>query len=119
MPQTDVDVPEYVFALKELPGNKGVIDMAAERPPLALYYQTVHGKPLAEGYIARVPADVARRNARIMLLLQNNQFESLYRFYHFQYLVTERNIETTPQTPVKQVFDDGRIRIYDLGAIWQ
>ncbi|MCJ7583062.1 MAG: hypothetical protein MUP98_21300 [Candidatus Aminicenantes bacterium] len=119
LPETRVDVPEYVYALKELPGNKGVIDTVADPPPFALYYQTIHKKPIAEGYIARIPEAVALQNGRIMQLLHDGEYGSLYRFYHFQYLVTYKKMETSSLAPVRRVFDDGEIRIYDLGAAWE
>jgi hypothetical protein len=119
MPLTRVEVPAYVEALKNLPGNKGVIDMAAELPPFALYYQTIHEKPIAEGYIARFTEEVDRQDGRIRQLLAQGDFEKLYRSYHFQYLATGGEINITPAIPLKKVFDDGRVRIYDLGAAWE
>jgi len=119
MPLTRVDPPDYVETLKNLPGNKGVIDLAAEQPPFALYYQTIHGKPIAEGYIARITEEVDRQNGRIRQLLYQGDFERLFRSYHFQYLATREEIEIAPDTPLKKVFDDGEVRIYDMGAAWK
>ncbi len=118
MPETRVDVPEYVQTLKELPGRGGVLDTVSI-PTFALYYQTVHGKPMAEGYIARVPVNVAEKNERIKQLLQNWQFELLYRGYHFRYLVTESEYTTSTKAPIQIVYNDGKVRIYDLGAAWE
>lgn len=119
MPLTRVEVPAYVEALKNLPGKKGVIDLAAELPPFALYYQTIHEKSIAEGYIARITEEVDRQNQRIRQLLAQGDFEKLYRSYHFQYLATRGEINITPAIPLKKVFDDGQVRIYDLGAAWE
>ena len=119
MPLTRVEVPGYVEALKNLPGKKGVIDLAAEQPPFALYYQTIHEKPIAEGYIARITEEVDRQNSRIRQLLVQGDFERLYKSYHFQYLATRAEINITPAIPLKKVFDDGQVRIYDLGAAWE
>ncbi|MCJ7582833.1 MAG: hypothetical protein MUP98_20140 [Candidatus Aminicenantes bacterium] len=118
MPMTRVDVPDYVLALKELPGSGGVLDTFS-LPTFALYYQVVHGKPMAEGYIARIPVSVSEKNDRIKELLNNSEFELLYRGYHFRYLVTERQYTTSEEAPVLTVYDDGRVRIYDLGAAWE
>ena len=117
MPETRVDVPEYVQALEALPGNGGVLDTVSN-PTFALYYQTVHGKPIAEGYIARIPVSVSEKNDRIKDLLVNSKFELLYHGYHFRYLVSERQYTTSIKAPIQTVYDDGRVRIYDLGAAW-
>lgn len=118
MPRTRVEVPPYVEALKNLPGKKGVIDAAAEQPSFALYYQIIHEKPIAEGYIARIAEETDRQNARIRQLLTGRDFGILYRSYHFRYYATREEILITHSVPLKKVYDDGKVRIYDLGAAW-
>lgn len=118
MPETRVDVPEYVLALKGFAGSGGVLDTVS-LPTFALYYQTVHKKPMSEGYIARVPVSVSEKNDRIKQLLLSRQFELLYRSYHFRYLVTESEYTTSTKVPIQIVYNDGKVRIYDLGAAWE
>jgi hypothetical protein len=116
MPATRIQVPEYVKFLKNLPPGGGVIDLVSD-PHKGLYYQTVHQKPLAFGYIARIPMSVERRNQRIGRLIGDLEFNLLYRSYHFRYLIIEgRVLSSTPKAYLRLLFDDGGIRIYELGA---
>lgn len=111
---TRANVPAYVEALKKLPGTEGVIDQVAN-PPYALYYQTIHEKPMALGYIARVPGSVERRNGRIAQLITDREWGVLSRSYHFRYLVAAGPpLKSSPKGGVKIVFDDGTIRIYEI-----
>jgi len=111
---TRVTVPAYVQALKELPGTEGIIDQVAS-PPYALYYQTIHEKPMAFGYIARIPGSVERRNARIAQLIKDREWGVLSRGYHFRYIVASGPpLKSSPKGGIKTVFDDGQIRIYEI-----
>ena len=116
MPATRIPVPEYVKFLKRLPAGRGLIDLVAD-PSKSLYYQTFHQRPLAFGYIARVPMSVEKRNQRIRNLIGDLEFNLLYRSYHFRYLVVEgRALSSTPKAYLRLLFDDGEVRIYELGA---
>lgn len=90
IPSSNISIPQYVHILKNLPGNEGVIDLAATSPTLSLYYQTVHNKPMAFGYISRTPTSVAREDKKIMELLREENFSTLYHNYHFGYLVVQK-----------------------------
>lgn len=119
MPSTRIVVPEYINFLKKLPGHKGVIDNVSS-PEFSLYFQTIHEKPLAQGYIARVPRRVYERGRRILQLVENRQFVLLYRGYHFQYLISDKEIiRPSAKAPVRVIFDDGKVKLYDLGAVWK
>jgi len=116
MPATRIQVPEYVKFLKNLPPRGGVIDLVSDQHT-GLYYQTVHQKPLAFGYIARVPLSVERRNQRIGRLISDLEFNLLYRAYHLGYLVTKgKPLASTPKAYLRLLFDDGEVRVYELGA---
>nr|HID13245.1 hypothetical protein [Anaerolineae bacterium] len=57
-PTTPAVVPEFYQRLHEEPGEFGIVELPllpffAQRQ----YHQTIHGKPLAYGYLARVPED--------------------------------------------------------------
>lgn len=119
LPAIKIESPAYIEALKELPGRKGVIDLVSFKTD-ALYYQTLHEKPVVQGYIARVSENVENQSQRIIQLVQERQFELLYRSYHIQYLVMEGEIlAPSAETPIKIVFNDGKVQIYDLGAVWE
>jgi len=114
MYSTRVLTPAYVEALKRLPGGGAVIDQVAS-PPYAVYYQTIHEKPMAFGYIARVPGSVERRNARIAQLITDHEWGVLGRSYHFRYLVAAGPLlSSSPQGALKIVLDDEKIRIYEI-----
>lgn len=97
MPATKASVPPYVKILAKLPGKKGVIDNLNE-PTVALYYQTVHQKPLAFGYIARIPDKVAQKDAKIAELLKKKNFSQLKKKYKFQYLIASPKYSPLPKT---------------------
>jgi hypothetical protein len=56
LPNLSVPVPKYVDIVRDLPGRDGVIDTVAA-PSVAMFYQTLHQKPLAFGYLAREPEE--------------------------------------------------------------
>ena len=66
LPLTRIPVPAYVEALAAAPGEGGVVDLV-DTPPLALYFQTVHHKPMALGYIARYPLSTVTRGHPILV----------------------------------------------------
>jgi hypothetical protein len=114
MPSTRVTPPAYVEALKNLPAGGGVIDRASNAP-YALYYQILHGKPLAFGYIARVPRSVERTDARIEQLIAAREWGILGRSYHFRYIADSGPpLESTSRGILRPVFDDGKDRIYEI-----
>jgi hypothetical protein len=82
---TDPRVPKYVEALRDLPEG-AVLDLASGAAH-ALYYQTVHGKPIAFGYISRTPASVDQSDLAVAALVREGQWEELVRRYHFTYIV--------------------------------
>lgn len=113
IPETNVDVPEYIEVLKRLPGKKGVIDMVSP-PPYALYFQTIHEKPMAFGYCARYPEKVEEKNKHIMQLLERGKFSILFLEFQFRYLISKKIIRTSINNPINVIFQEGDIRIYDL-----
>lgn len=64
IPTLRVEVPGYVEGLRALPGPGGVLDTASYYT-LALYYQTVYEKPMAFGYLARLPASVVAQDREL------------------------------------------------------
>jgi hypothetical protein len=116
IPTTRITIPEYVKFLKTLPTDGGVIDLVSS-PCKSLYYQTIHHKPLAFGYLARIPSSVEKRNNRISYLIHAGEFNKLYMSYHFRYLVTKANLHRrTSKAYLRLIFNDGNIHIYELGA---
>jgi len=64
LPRTPPDVPGWVTALAAAPGEGGLVDLV-DPPAVALYHQTVHGKPLAFGYVSRYPLSTVQASAPI------------------------------------------------------
>jgi hypothetical protein len=80
-------VPEWVYVLRDLPGKEGVIDNRG-KPYSAMYYQTIHNKPLWGGFIARIPRRLMEENARINQHVMKRDFETLRDVYGFKYEVS-------------------------------
>lgn len=111
--KSNVEIPQYVKVLKDLPDKKGVIDMVSTAT-FALYYQTIHEKPLAFGYFARIPESVLRKNDHLMQLIELGKFSILYQEFQFRYLISKKIIRTSIDNPIHVIFQEGDIRIYDL-----
>ncbi|HEY7976398.1 MAG TPA: hypothetical protein VID72_13705, partial [Ktedonobacterales bacterium] len=57
LPETHLALPAYYAVLQQRPDHFAVIDLATDQYH-ALAYQTMHGRPLASGYVSRLPASV-------------------------------------------------------------
>jgi hypothetical protein len=64
LPVTRIPVPGWVPVLAAAPDG-AAIDLVSDQGR-ALYYQTLHGKPLAVGYIARYPRSTLLRGVEIV-----------------------------------------------------
>lgn len=83
---TDPAVPAYVGVLRDLPYG-GVLDLASNGPQ-ALYYQTIHEKPIAFGYISRTPVSVDAADQALAAQILTGRWEDLARDHHFRYVIT-------------------------------
>lgn len=91
IPQTKISVPSYIQALEVLP-HGGVLDTTSS-PTEALYYQTVHTKPLALGYIARTPASVALSDLLLTDVYDSGNFNVLCKEYGIRYFIVRAEIK--------------------------
>ena len=115
LPSTPTDVPPYVTALAELPDDGGVLDEAAPTKYLQLYYQTVHGKPMAFGYVARTPSSVAEKEVPFRRAINRGDYAALWDTYRIRYIATREVIEyDAPYLSVELVYQDGDVNIYRL-----
>ena len=127
IPQTLVPVPEYVRVLKNLPGNDGVLDIVANpalnhfydaAPSLSMFFQTVHEKPLAFGYLARIPRTVEQKDNELAAAIRNERFDRLWPDYHLRYVVSEDSSHTLRNWPGTAVtWTDGRIWLFDISSL--
>ena len=114
LPRTRVSPPRYVNFLKDLPGKKGVIDKIA-RPAEALFYQTIHQKPLAFGYISRRTRDLKRNSKIIKKLIREENFSALQDEFYFQYLVVKADRNIDPAHPnLELIYRDEQAKIFEL-----
>ncbi len=114
IPSSRVVIPPYVYALAQLPNNGGILDTVAEGT-LLLYYQTIHEKPVALGYIARLPKSVADRDNGIYLYKDSRDYAKLVSDYSIRYLVTKAGDEAAAGMPgARLLYEDSRVEIYDL-----
>jgi hypothetical protein len=116
IPASRLEVPEYVRVLGALENDgKGVLDTVAG-PTIGLYYQTVHEKPMALGYIARLPRSVATIDAQLFGAWERGDYEELRRVFGVRYLVTYPDVSVSlGAVPATVVYEDARVRLYDLG----
>jgi len=116
MPASKVVIPPYINVLKDLPDAKGIVDTTAS-PGLALYYQTIHEKPMAFGYLSRIPGSVNAKDQELSQVISDKQYSLLLRDYDIRYLVTDADTDVLAEYPVAKVlYYDTKVKLYDLGA---
>ena len=112
----EIPVPAYVQELKQLPEGGGVLDLTT-RSDLELYYQTVHEKPLASGFLSRVPTSLAAIDGTLRWLADQGEYRTLQSRYQVKYLVTAYEICEAGEegcASVVKVYQDSDRLIYDL-----
>ncbi len=115
IPTPNFPIPEYVRVIKNLPGTQGVLDTVASRT-LTLLYQTVHQKPLAFGYVSRVPQSVVDKDDALAAVIAQEDYAQLWSKYQLRYIVTEdssHRLRNSPD-PKTAVWNDGHVWIFDL-----
>jgi hypothetical protein len=110
LPSTPVYYPAWTAALRDLPLKGAVISQVDDRC-LELYYQTLYDRPMAFGYISRVPASVELRDQWIIELARERNFAALRRDMGFVYLVLPRK---TPMPGLPIVYRDADVNIQEL-----
>ncbi len=121
LPVTQAALPSYVQALAALPDG-AVIDLASNGPQ-ALYYQTVHQKPMAFGYVSRTPTSVDQADLALSRLILTGAWDEAVRAGGFRYVIKRdraaevmmRGLDGAPLAPIdpaREVFRDGDVAIY-------
>jgi len=114
IPASRPTIPPYVEFLKKLPDKGGIIDVVS-RPTRALYFQTIHEKPVAFGYVARIPTSVRQNEQKIRELVRNKEYEALFCRYRFKYLVTHAERDSPKNDSfLGLLYQDSEVAIYDL-----
>lgn len=109
---TSLMVPRYVSYLSQLKESGGVIDLNANATE-QLYFQTIHSRPIAFGYVSRVPYSVDEIDDKIKAYIKNHSYQQLSIEYDFRYLVTSSYINYSV-SGCKLVFSENNIFIYDI-----
>jgi hypothetical protein len=116
VPASQPPVPPYVRILKTLPDDGGIIDVVS-RPAQALYFQTIHEKPVAFGYVARIPASVREEERIVKRLVRDKDYRTLFCDYRFKYLVAHAGEEVPGDEPsMGLLYQDSSVAIYDLAS---
>jgi len=115
IPTVPIAPPGYVRALTALPGGDGVLDLVSSQEE-ALAYQTIHQKPLAFGYIARVPKSVADKDRELESLVRARRYDRLWPDYRLRYVVAgsdaARRLRGWPG--VQTEWDDSAVAVFDV-----
>ena len=114
LPARENPLPDFVRELKKLPDG-AVYDVRSSKFH-ALYYQTIHQRPMAFGYISRVSASVEAKSNELRRVFELGDYERLNREYGFRYLVLppDMNLVTALGPPM---YKDNDAQIYDLSNI--
>jgi len=105
---TAPEIPKFVTFLKDLPDKPAIVD-ASSYMTTSLYYQTVHEKPMAFGYVARVPLSRQEAESRLRQAIVQNEWPKL-KTAGFSYLV----LPSTTPTNLPIAYQDETTTIYSL-----
>jgi hypothetical protein len=105
LPRTSPEFPGYVRALKNMPADGAVLDLFAG-PGRALYHQIEHGKPLAFGYISRLPTSAVRRLERLAAAASTGNARALCREFGVRYLVVAASVRDRIGSIAEVVYAD-------------
>jgi hypothetical protein len=111
VPARENPLPDFVRELKKLP--PGAVYDVRDSKFHALYYQTVHQRPMAFGYIARVSSSVDARSRELRRVFETGDYEKLYRDYGFRYLILPGNMSVVAALG-SPLYHDNDAQIYDL-----
>jgi len=107
-------LPDFVRELKKLP--EGAIYDVHSSKFHALYYQTVHQKPMAFGYISRPTRSVDAKSTELRRVFETGDYEKLYWEYGFRYLILPRDMNLVAALG-SPMYQDTDAQIYDLSNI--
>jgi hypothetical protein len=118
---TRPEVPAYVQELKRLPEG-AVLDLASDAAR-ALFYQTVHGKPMVFGYVSRLPRSLFDAEQVLVRAILDGRWESVANDYQVKYVVKREraaemlvmNLNGAPLPEIdssRRIYQDGDVSIY-------
>jgi len=111
LPARENPLPDFVRELKKLPDG-AVYDVRSSKFH-ALYYQTVHQRPMAFGYISRPTRSVDAKSTELRRTFETGDYEKLYLEYGFRYLILPRDMNLVAALG-SPLYQDNDAQIYDL-----
>jgi hypothetical protein len=116
IPTTRPETPAYVEFVRGLPTRGGIVDLyAGVNSPQALLWQTRHGKPIAFGYVSRVPQSKLLKDLELRALLDSGNFQEACSRFRVSEIVTNDLPDEGESIPgAKTVFRDGTVRVIAL-----
>lgn len=116
IPASQVPVPPYIALLRDLPGKEGVLD-AANRTTIAMYYQTLYEKPMAFGYVSRMPASTEAKDQALHAVIDAGRYDELCQRYGIRYVLAKPDRVVSSSDPsLRVLYDQDGVRLFDLGA---
>ncbi|HET8632378.1 MAG TPA: hypothetical protein VFL91_33550, partial [Thermomicrobiales bacterium] len=112
LPETRPAPPPYLAVLQSRPDHLAVLDTATDQYR-ALYYQTLHGRPLAFGYVSRLPASVAARDAALLDLVRARRYAALARA-GFGYLILSPADAAGAPPCAAPLYRDAEVTVYAI-----
>jgi hypothetical protein len=91
-----------------------VLDTATDQYH-ALYYQTLHGRPLAFGYVSRLPASVAARDSALVDLVRARHYGALARA-GFGYLILPTADAAGAPPCAAPLYRDAAVTVYAIAG---
>ena len=114
LPNNPAIVPKYVRALRTFPNTGGVLDATNARLGWRLFDQTIYDKPVAFGYVARLPESVAKQDATLDAAVRADHIDALCREFRIRYYVTPDGKPPPARDHFPLLYNDGHTMIYDV-----
>lgn len=112
LPLTDIPTSKYVTFLRDQP-HGAVLDNAAVSEPQQLRNQTIHEKPMAFGYVTRLPESVAKKDFQIFADIEEYRYNELCSEHKIRY-ITVPPARPLQDTTFPIIYQDQEAIVYDL-----
>lgn len=111
-----VAFPPWVERLSQRTGQAALMDRTTNAA-LSLYYQTHHEKPMAEGYIARIPVAVTNQDAMMVRLYERGAYRALCRKFGVGYFLipAQASLSGAGRSP-EVVYEDADVKLIAVGG---
>jgi hypothetical protein len=111
IPRTRPVIPEYITVLSHLPRSGAVLDPMGDQY-LALYYQTIHQMPLADGYVSRLPLSVTQALLGKYDDANAGRYQQLLHRYNVRYVVMRSTAAPTTAEGLTLWYSDEGVKLY-------